>query len=178
MADGSYLGDVHHFLHLEGAMSERIEFSEIDPDIYLTPSLDNRRQSRYLLLLIGAGGMVGTLSRYYLSSIGPTHPTSFPTAIFIANLSGAFILGVVVVFSEELGSSRTPRALIGTGFCGGLTTFSTLCLEVFDFLRLNNPVEALLYTALSIAAGLGAVLLAISASRGLFYLKRKLGGER
>jgi CrcB protein len=72
------------------------------------------------------------------------------------NLAGAFVLGVVVM---RLPPSRYRRPLLGTGFCGALTTFSTFQLELLRMLDAGAELLAVGYAVASIAGGFGAVLL-------------------
>jgi CrcB protein len=95
----------------------------------------------------------------------PTVTNGFPWSTLVVNLSGSLILGFVVVTAvERLGQTRYFRPLIGTGFCGGLTTFSTFVVEVDLLIRSGRVGIALLYVAVSLVAGLvlarGGVVLA------------------
>jgi fluoride exporter len=87
------------------------------------------------------GGCLGALARAGLAEALPV-----PWATLLVNVAGAFLLGVVV--------TRSPR-LLGTGFCGAFTTFSTMQVELLEL-----PVlEAAAYAIGSIALGLAAVSL-------------------
>jgi CrcB protein len=119
------------------------------------------------LAAIFAGGCVGALARYGLiEALGRPDGSSWPWATFAANLIGCAVLGWLVTrLQERLPLSAYKRPLVGTGFCGALTTFATLQLEVYDMLDGGHAGLALGYAAASIAAGFAAVALASSLSR-------------
>jgi CrcB protein len=77
------------------------------------------------------------------------------------NVAGAFALGYFVTrLQERLPPSAYRRPLLGTGFCGALTTFSTLQLELLELLDGGHGALALAYAAVSIVCGFAAVMLA------------------
>ncbi len=77
--------------------------------------------------------------------------------MFLINLAGAFVLGYLVRHVEWRGSHRLVRPLLGPGFCGAFTTFSTMQLELLDMVRAGHGWLALGYAAASLAGGLAAV---------------------
>ena len=80
-------------------------------------------------IALGAGGR--HRCRVELTRLIPPTVNGFPWPTFAANLIGAFVLGLVIVLVLDLlPPSRYVRPSIGTGFCGGLTTFSTLVVEI------------------------------------------------
>ncbi len=122
-----------------------------------------------LLAAIVIGGMAGTLLRLGLSELLADTRGHWAWGTLIANVAGALILGIVLTrfHSRSAGPSRM-RALLGTGFCGGLTTFSTFQLELLDALDGGQASLAAGYAVVSIAAGLVGVAigLRISSARG------------
>lgn len=109
-------------------------------------------------LAIFAGGVAGALLRTALVRSIPHAATEWPWATFIANLSGAFILGAVAWrFPRGPGRAGAPRALLGSGLCGALTTFSTLQLELVLMLSAGSSGLAAGYASASVSGGLVAV---------------------
>lgn len=118
------------------------------------------------LAAIFAGGFIGALARAGLVEALPHDATSWPWATFIANVVGASLLGYFVTrLQERLPLSSYRRPLLGTGFCGALTTFSTLQVELLNMLDAGAVALALAYAAASIAAGFLAVTVATHITR-------------
>ena len=125
------------------------------------PSLDRRE-----LAAIFAGGILGALARVELSRVFDSGPTSWPWAIFLINVAGAFILGYLVTrLQERLPISTYRRPFAGTGFCGAFTTFSTMQLQLFAMLRAHAYGLAAGYAVGSIIAGYLAVYVATAMVR-------------
>lgn len=100
-----------------------------------------------------AGGFVGALARYGLVELFGPFDGSWPWPIFIANIAGCAILGFVIAHYR----GGTEVALIGTGFCGALTTFSTFQLEIYQLLDAHEYFTAIAYPFVSIFFGFLAV---------------------
>jgi fluoride exporter len=111
--------------------------------------------------LIGAialGGAAGTALRAGIAQALPTRMGAFPWATLVVNVSGSLIIGLVIALAvERAAPQRYLRPLVGTGFCGGLTTFSTFAVETDSLLRAGRIGVAVGYALLSVAAGLVAV---------------------
>ena len=121
------------------------------------PSLDLRE-----LAAIFLGGMAGALARSGLAEAFPTAHDHWPWVTFAVNIAGAAVLGYVVTrLQERLPLSAYRRPLLGTGFCGALTTFSTMQLEM---LRMPAGL-AVAYASASIAAGFAAVVVTTHLAR-------------
>jgi fluoride exporter len=118
------------------------------------------------IAVIALGGAAGTLGRVELGRLIPTTTNGFPWPTFAANITGAFIIGVVIVLVlERLPPTRYVRPLIGTGFCGGLTTFSTLVVEIDLLVKAGRVGLAIGYLAASLAAGMIAVFAGMAVAR-------------
>ncbi|BDE60228.1 fluoride efflux transporter CrcB [Prescottella equi] len=102
------------------------------------------------VLWVALGGGVGAGVRYltgrHLTSYG-----SFPVPTFVVNVVGCFVLGLLS------GATLPPAvfALLGTGFCGGLTTYSTFATETVGLARVRRTGTSVVYAASSIAIGIG-----------------------
>lgn len=122
-----------------------------------------------MLAAVFAGGVVGTLARAGLERAFPADGHGWPWATFAVNAAGAFVLGAAVPrLRERLPSSTVRRYLVGTGFCGGLTTFSTLQVELLRLARDGHAGLAAAYLGASLAAGLGLLFLATLLARRLW----------
>ena len=112
------------------------------------------------LVAVAVGGAIGAWARLGLAELLPVEPGRWPWATFAANLIGCALLGYASTrLLERLPPSTYRRPLIGTGLCGGLTTFSALQLEVVELGRDGHPALAVAYLCLSAALGLVAVWL-------------------
>jgi CrcB protein len=132
-----------------------------------------RRADPQELLAIFAGGFAGAVARAEVAEGLARDPTSWPWATFLVNVAGAFVLGWAATrLQERLPVSTYRRPLIGTGFCGALTTFSTLQLEALDLLDAHRYGLAAGYVAASAAAGFAAVHLATGLARRARVLAR------
>ncbi|MBA2516176.1 MAG: fluoride efflux transporter CrcB [Solirubrobacterales bacterium] len=124
------------------------------------------RVDRRELAAIFVGGMIGALARAELVEVVPGNTGRWPWATFLANVVGAFALGYFTTrLQERLPLSSYRRPLLGTGFCGALTTFSTMQLELLQMLDQQRLGLAAAYALVSIIAGFLAVALATNLVR-------------
>ena len=103
------------------------------------------------VFLVGLAGFAGVLARYAIST--PFHGDALPWVTVAINVAGSFLLGVLVAshtFSEDL------RTVLGVGFLGGFTTFSTFTVQAFLDVEAGEPMKALAYVTVSLAFGLAA----------------------
>lgn len=108
-----------------------------------------------LLLAVLAGGCAGGLGRYLLTEALPR--SRFPWATLVVNLSGAFLLALLLVLVlEVLPPSTYVRPLLGTGFCGAWTTFSGIVVPSDELLRDGRAGTAAAYLLASVLGGLVA----------------------
>ncbi|HEX7429385.1 MAG TPA: fluoride efflux transporter CrcB [Mycobacterium sp.] len=118
------------------------------------------------LAAVFAGGALGTLARAALETLAAPDPDRWPWPTFTVNIVGAFLLGYFITrLLERLPVSSYRRPLLGTGLCGGLTTFSTMQVETIKMLEHHHYGLAVGYTIASIAAGLLAVYIATAMVR-------------
>lgn len=124
------------------------------------------RFDRRELAAVFVGGFVGTIARAELVDAVPTRSGQWPWATFAVNLTGAFLLGYFTTrLQERLPLSSYRRPLLGTGLCGGLTTFSTMQLELLRMLDGNQFALAAAYALVSVSAGFVAVAVATNLVR-------------
>jgi CrcB protein len=106
--------------------------------------------TRSTLLAIFVGGAAGTVARALLADAWPLEAGHWPWATFAVNVVGSALLGWVV-------AGERHHRLLGIGFCGSLTTFSTFQLELLQMVDDGRVATAVVYAAASVAAGLLAV---------------------
>jgi fluoride exporter len=106
---------------------------------------------------VSLAGALGAPTRYLLDSLVGDHTSgSFPWGTFVINLSGSFALGVLTGLALYHGFPATPKLILGTGFCGAYTTFSTWTFETVRLLEEGSTREAGLNAAASLVLGLVA----------------------
>ena len=103
------------------------------------------------MLLVAAGGAVGSVGRHLLGQLLAGASAGFPWATLAINVVGAFALGALVAVVPA--PSATVRVLLGTGVCGGFTTFSTYAVETLALAGRGAPGRAAAYAAGSVALG-------------------------
>lgn len=110
------------------------------------------------LAAIFVGGAIGALARYGLAEALPRDAGTWPWATFAVNIAGALALGYLTTrLQERLPPTAYRRPLLGTGFCGALTTFSTMQVELLQMLDHGRAGLAAGYAAASIVAGVLAI---------------------
>ena len=125
------------------------------------PNLDGRE-----LAAIFLGGAAGALLRVWLARTFAGAPTGWPWAIFAVNVSGSFALGYFATrLQDRLPLSTYRRPLLGTGFCGAYTTFSTVQVEILTMIEHHRYGLATGYAAASITAGYLAIWVASAGVR-------------
>lgn len=111
------------------------------------------------VLLVLVGGAVGAPLRYLTDLlVQARHDSVLPWGTLTVNVVGSLVLGVVASAVVHAGSPAWLLTLVGTGFCGALTTFSTFGFETFRLLEDGSWVEALANVGLSLVAGMLAVV--------------------
>ena len=112
------------------------------------------RPDRQELLAIAVGGAAGAVLRVALARTYTSGSASWPWVTFAVNMAGAVLLGYAVTrLQERLPLSAYRRPLLGTGFCGALTTFSTMQLELLRMLDAHRYGLAAAYASTSIVLG-------------------------
>jgi fluoride exporter len=107
-----------------------------------------------IALAVALGGAIGAPARFLTDLLVQSrHRSAMPWGTFAVNVIGSFVLGLVA--GAHVGSSW--MALVGTGFCGGLTTFSTFSFETVRLIEGGQWRTAALNVGLSLAAGFAAL---------------------
>ncbi|WP_085535169.1 fluoride efflux transporter CrcB [Massilibacteroides vaginae] len=112
------------------------------------------------VLLLIAGGALGTVFRYQLSNwIQHTVLSAFPYGILAVNIAGSFVIGFCWSLSDAFGFSSNFKLFLFTGLLGGFTTFSSFTLDAMLLLKAGEYKIALSYILASNILGLSAVFL-------------------
>ncbi|MEV8374215.1 fluoride efflux transporter CrcB [Kribbella sp. NPDC056861] len=121
------------------------------------------------LLLVIAGAVVGAPLRYLIDrAVQARHDSGFPWGTFTVNVVGSVILGFVTGATIAGNAPQWVQLLVGTGFCGALTTYSTFSYETLRLYEKNAKLAALANVTASVLAGLGAAYLGIAVSHAIW----------
>jgi CrcB protein len=108
------------------------------------------------VLLVALGAAIGAPLRYLTDrAVQSRHESEFPWGTLTVNVAGSFLLGLLIAVP----ANPAITALLGTGFCGALTTYSTFSYETLQLARSHRQWQALAYVLVSLLAGLGAAYL-------------------
>lgn len=118
---------------------------------------------RHELGAIFLGGALGALLRAGLTEAFPAGGVEWPWVTFLVNVTGSALLGY---WYTTLSHSSYRRPLLTTGFCGALTTFSTVQLELVEMVDAGRVGLAALYLGAGLAAGLSAAWVGAAVARG------------
>ena len=117
---------------------------------------------------VAMGGAIGSVARYFVAQVQSPSWTGFPYGIFLVNVSGGFIMGVLVeLMALRFSVSPEVRAFLTTGVLGGYTTFSTFSLESALLIQKGAMASATAYIV-------GSAILSIVALFCGLYLVRAI----
>ncbi len=121
------------------------------------------------IVTISVGGSLGSLLRWWLGMQLNAHFPTIPPGTLTANLVGGYIIGLAVAFfGTYTALSPEWRLLVITGFCGGLTTFSTFSAEVTGLLQQGRVLWALGAASIHLA---GSILMTFAGVGTFMWLK-------
>jgi fluoride exporter len=122
-----------------------------------------------IALLVMLGAAVGAPLRYLADrAVQARHDSVFPWGTFTVNITGSFVLGVLIHGVAVHAVPGSLNVLLGTGLCGALTTYSTFGFETLRLLEDRLRAYAVLNIAASIVAGLGAAFCGIAVADALW----------
>jgi CrcB protein len=103
-------------------------------------------------------GAVGAVLRYALSRALPVRPGHLPGGILIVNVVGSALAGALIGLAERAALDGDLRLVLVTGFCGGLTTFSTWSVETIELVDGGRWRAAILNVVMTLALGIAAAV--------------------
>ena len=120
------------------------------------------------ILWVGVGGFLGANARYLIGAwVGSRMGSAFPYGTLVINVSGSFILGVIMGLVDARALSPAFRLAAGVGFVGAYTTFSTFTYETMRLVEDGSSLLAVVNVAGSLLAGLAATIAGLAAGRSL-----------
>ena len=119
-----------------------------------------------IYLLIALGGAAGSLLRYLIGgAVQRMSAGGFPIGTMFVNVSGCFLIGILVRQFLNMQISPELRALLIVGFCGGFTTFSTFSAETLGLIEGGEYGRAASYIILSVVLCLAATFMGMTVMR-------------
>lgn len=120
-------------------------------------------------VMVGIGGFAGSIARYWLGSyIGEKMGTRFPYGTFVINISGSFLIGLIMsLLAEKMRWNPNWIYLVPIGFIGAYTTFSTFEYETLRTVQDGQFLTAFLNITLSVVTGFVAVWAGAAAGRAM-----------
>jgi CrcB protein len=118
-----------------------------------------------LVAAIFLGGCAGGLLRHRVLQAWPVVDDAVPWPVVVVNAAGAFVLGLVLVAAAARPGQTLLRPLLATGFCGALTTFSTVVVGADELIASGAVPAAAVYVGASVVSGLAAVAAGLALGR-------------
>ncbi len=150
----------------------------VDPDVDLHVPVQRRQRSwePTVLAAIAAGGVLGAEARYGMSVLVRHEPGHWPWSTWLVNISGCFLIGVLMVVITELTAPhRLVRPFLGVGVLGGYTTFSTAMVDVQQMALAGHGGAALGYLVATVSAAVAAAFAGVLLTRAsaALWLRRR-----
>ncbi|MFC6005957.1 fluoride efflux transporter CrcB [Angustibacter luteus] len=121
------------------------------------------------LVLVAAGGAAGAVARYVIDQVVTARRRGpFPWGTYVVNVVGCLVLGTVAGAARGTDAPDWLLPLLGTGLCGGLTTFSTFSFETWRLAEDGEWWRAAANVGASLATGLAAVAVGFAAATALW----------
>lgn len=146
-------------------------FYDSHPELPLDPDSEQKVTKRLPhtdgahIFVVAFGGFFGTLTRYELGLLLPVEKNAWPLMTFAINIVGAFLLGLLLESlarrGHDEGNRRVVRLLLGTGFLGAFTTYSSLAAAVATQWRGGEMLLGVVYGFTSLLFGVLAAMLGI-----------------
>jgi len=122
-----------------------------------------------MVFAVGVGGGLGALARYYIAGVIQSATTSFPWGIFVVNISGGLLMGLIVEAGAlKLNLSPDLRAFLTVGILGGYTTFSTFSLDSVLLLQKGQYAQAAFYIVGSVVLSILALIAGLWIVRAIY----------
>jgi fluoride exporter len=138
---------------------------DADPDVPTGPERSHRARRR-VVGAVALGGAIGAPLRYEVALHVASGSAGFPLSTFLINVSGAFVLGLLVTLvAERWPPTRYVRPFFGTGVLGAYTTWSTFMVDSDELIKDGHGPMAILYITATLVAGLGAAVAGIRLAR-------------
>ncbi|OEV08812.1 fluoride efflux transporter CrcB [Streptomyces nanshensis] len=119
-------------------------------------------------LLVAVGGMLGAPLRYLTDrAVQARHESAFPWGTFTVNMAGSLLLGLLTGAAAAGAAGSAVLALLGTGLCGALTTYSTFSYETLRLAENGRAALAAANAAASVLVALGASAVGFAVARGV-----------
>lgn len=109
------------------------------------------------IILVGLGGMIGSVARYLVSYF--VKHDSFPYATFAINIIGSLVIGMVMGIAARQENFQNWRLFLATGLCGGFTTFSAFAWENLQLMNQERYAAFVVYTGGTLLLGIAAAAL-------------------
>lgn len=119
-------------------------------------------------LLVFAGGGLGAMARYFVTTALAGKFGNFPLGTLTANILGSFLMGLVVGIIAGRSSLEPARLFLAVGFLGGFTTFSTFSAETLTLMQNGQIFSTAANIIISVALGIAACFAGITLARQVF----------
>ena len=123
----------------------------------------------YSLILVAIGGSLGAVSRYAIDRLITNFNESSVLGIFFINVLGSFLLGILIGYWQiDRQYAESSRLILGVGFLGSFTTFSTLTVSVVQMGSSGEVYRGIMYLGASIILGLAAAICGIMLQKAFY----------